>query len=95
MNVLEHEQRGPSPRDPGEQVGHGRVEPVALGVRVRLDRGREIAHPGAEVGKEPGELAAAAPERRPQLVGLGDPGQLVERLDERPVGVRTSASQAP
>ena len=62
------------------------MQPVALGVGVGPDRGRETADPGAEVGKQPGELAAAGAERGAQLVGLGGPRELVERLDEGPVG---------
>ena len=83
--VLEHEQHRPSAGDAGEQVGHGRVQPVALGVRIGLDRGRQLADPGRQVGEQARELAAAGAERRPQLGRLGDPREVVERLDERPV----------
>jgi hypothetical protein len=86
VDVLEHEQCGPAPADAGQQTGDGRVQPVALGVRIGLHSGGERAHARIQVGEEPGELATAASQRGPELVGLGGPDQVVERLDEGPVG---------
>ncbi len=86
VRVLEHEQGRTLPRDAGEQVGHGAVQAVALGVRVGVDGRRQLAEPRAEVGQEPDQLAARGARRLAQL-GRGErPGELVERLDERPVG---------
>ena len=65
--VLEHEQDRPSAADVGEQVGDRRVEAVALGVGVGLDRLRQLADQGRQIGQQPGQLAAAGAERGPQL----------------------------
>ena len=83
--VLEHEQRRLPARDAGEEVGYGRVQPVALGIRIGLDRRRKLTDPNGQIGEEPRELAASGAERRPQLGRIGDPRQVVECLDERPV----------
>ena len=84
VQVLEHEQRRAAPRGAVEQTGHGGVEPVALGVRIGVRRGREPAGPRGEVGQEPRELPAGRAQRGGQLRTEGA-DELVERLDERPV----------
>ena len=61
--VLDHEQHRALAADSREQVGDRRVQPVALGVRIGLDRGRQIADPGRQVGEEARELAASGAER--------------------------------
>src|SRR5439155_1756725 len=58
--VLEDEQCGPITGEAGEQVGHRRVQPVAFGIRIGLDRRRELADPGRQIGEEARELAAVA-----------------------------------
>ena len=83
--VLEHEQHRPA-ADAGEQVGHRRVQAVALRVRIGLDRRRQLAHAERQVGQQPRQLAARGAERRAQLDRIDDARQVVERLDERPVG---------
>ena len=42
--------------------------------------------PSRQVGQQARELATARAERRPQLGRIDAPRELVERLDERPVG---------
>ena len=86
VGVLEHEQQRPVAADPGQQIGHRRVQAVPLGVRVRLDRRGRLARPGREVRQQAHELAVGRPERRPQRLRPADARQVVERLDERPVG---------
>ena len=66
VHVLEHEQHRPA-ADAGEQVGHRRVQPVALGVRIGLHRRRQIADPGRQIGEQPRQLAAGGAERGAQL----------------------------
>ena len=58
VSVLEHEQRGPAAGDAGEQIGHCRVQPVTLGIRIRGDRRRESADADRQIGEESRELAA-------------------------------------
>ena len=59
---------------------------MALGIGVGLDRLRQLADLGGQVGQQPGQLAAAGAERGAQLRRLGYAHQAFERLDERPVG---------
>ena len=74
------------PAHPGEQVGDRRMQSVALGVGVGLDRQRQLAHPLGQIGEQPRELAARGAQRGPQLGGVDLARQVIERLDERPVG---------
>ena len=83
--VLEHEQRRSPERDGGEEIRHRRVKPVALGIRIRPDRSRELADPGRQVGEEACELPTRGSDRRPKLRCIRLARELVERLDERPV----------
>ncbi len=69
-----------------EELRDGRVEPVALGVGIRLDGWRQLAGALAEMRQQPGELTASRAERRTQLVRLDRPRETVERLHERTVG---------
>ena len=80
--VLEHEQRRPAPGHAREHVGDRRVEPVALRVGVGVGGTWTLGGAGRQLGQEPRELAPS----HAQLVGPHRPRQLVERLDERPVG---------
>ena len=84
MTVLEDEQDGPG-AEPHEQLGHRRVQAVALGVGVGLDRCRQVADAGRQVGEQPRELAARRAQRDAQLGGVDDARGVLERLDERPV----------
>ena len=61
--VLDHEQRGPTAREVDEQVGYGRVQPMALGVRIGIDGRRQVADPHGEIRKETRQFAAAGAER--------------------------------
>ncbi len=84
--VLEHEQqRLPATRG-GQDVGHCRVQTVALGVRVGGDGRREPGNERGQVGNEPGQLAARAAEVRTERVGVGAASELAERLGEGSVG---------
>ena len=83
--VLEHEQRRPTEGDALEEIGHGRVQTVTLGIRIGLDRRREIADPEGQIREEACELATSSAERLPQLGRIDGSRQMVERLDERPV----------
>jgi hypothetical protein len=83
--VLEHEQDRPA-AEPHEQVGHRGVQPVALGVRIGVDRRRQMPDAGGEVRDQPRQLAARRAQRGAELVGIDDARRMVERLDERPVG---------
>ena len=58
---------------------------MALGVRVGLDRLGQVTDPGAQVGDDPGELAASGCQGSAQPVGLGLAGEMVQCLHERPV----------
>ena len=58
---------------------------MALGVRVGVDRCRQVADAGRQVGEQPRELAARRAQRDAQLGGVDDAGGVLERLDERPV----------
>ncbi len=84
--VLDHEQHRAPAADRGEQVGHGRVQPVALGVGIGLDGGRQLADRGREVGQQAGELAGGRAEGCAELVGVDYAREAVEGLDEGPVG---------
>ena len=84
--VLEHEQHRPPAADACEQVGDRRVEAMALGVRIGLDRLAELADQGRQIRRQPGQLARAGAERGAQLCHIDDPQEAVERLDEGPVG---------
>ena len=86
MSVLDDEEHRPLLADTREELGHGRVQAVALGVGVCLDRWRELAGPRSEVREQPRELTAAGAERGAQLVRLDGAREAVERLDERAVG---------
>jgi hypothetical protein len=79
--VLEHEEHRPPPAHGREQVGHRRVEAVALGVGVRLDGLR--AH--RQLRQQPRQLSAGRAERGLQLLRVDLAGEVVERLHERPV----------
>ena len=83
--VLEHEQDR-APPDAAEQVRHRGVQAVALRVGIGLDRRRQLPDTGRQVGQQPGELPAGGAERVPQLGRLEHAREVVERLDERPVG---------
>ena len=87
VRIFQHQQRRAALGDAGQQVGDGGVQPVALGVRIGLQSGRAIAQPGAQIGEQPRELAAAGADGGAQLLGLGGTRQLVERVDERSVRV--------
>ena len=82
--VLDHEQHRPA-ADAREQIGHGRVQPVALGVGIGLHRVRQIAHPGRQIGEQTRQLAARGAQRGAQLDGLQDAGEVIEGLHERAV----------
>ena len=50
----------------GEQVGHRAVEPVALGVRVGLDRDGQFADALRQIGEQPRQLAPVLAQLRAQ-----------------------------
>ena len=94
----ERRRRRPSarPRGPARRAG-GRVTPASRSATAVCRRWRSVsgsaatgggrpADRGAEVGQQPRQLAAARAQRLAQLVGVGRPRQLVQRLHERPVG---------
>jgi hypothetical protein len=84
VTVLEYQQHRPAATDVGKQVGYRRVEAVALGVGIGLDRRRKLADQSGQSGQQPRQLAAARAERGSQLLGLNHPCQAIERLDEGP-----------
>ena len=84
--VLEHQQHRPLAAGPGQQVGDRRVEAMALRIGVGLDRLRQLADQGGQVGQQSGQLAATGADRGSQLIDLGYPHQPIEHLDEGPVG---------
>ena len=71
--------------DRGEEVGDRAVQPVALGVRVGLDRDGETADALGQLGQQPRELAAALAQLRAQDRRVGRPHELVQSLHERAV----------
>ena len=75
--------------DARQQVGDRGVQAVADRVRVGVDGSPP---PSREQARE---LAAGRPSAAPQLAGVDDAHEVVERLDEAPLGARTTASQAP
>ncbi len=85
MPVLEYEQYGSCAADVRKQLGNRRVEAMALGIGIGLDRLRQLADLGGQIGQQPGQLAATGAERGAQFCRLGYPHQAFERLDERPV----------
>ena len=86
MGVLEHEQQRPAPGRIHEELGDGVVQAVALGVLVGDHRFGQVADEGGEVGNQAPELAAAGAQVSPQVLGIRDPGQMVERLRDGLVG---------
>ncbi len=84
--VLDHEHHRTAPADPLEQIGHDRVEAVALGVGVGPHRRREVAEPLGEARQQPDQLAPRGTQRVSQLVLVEHARQALERLRERPVG---------
>ena len=74
--VLEHEQHRPPAADAGEQVGHRRVQPVALGVRDRPRPGAAARRPGpGRSGSSRVSSPPAGAERGAQLVRVGRPAR--------------------
>ncbi len=86
VRVLEHDEQRPPVRGVHQQLGHGGVEAVTLGVLIGRDRIGQRPDPGGEVGDEAGELAAAGAEVVPQLLGIGHAHEVVKRLRDRLVG---------
>ena len=84
MPVLEHEQDRAG-AEPHEQLGHGGVQAVALGVRIGVDRCGQVADAGRQVGEQARELAPRRAQRDAQLGWVDDARGVLERLDERPV----------
>ena len=80
VRVLEHEQHRAVLADPRQQVGDRGVQAVADRVRVGVGRF------APELGQQARELAAGRPERGPQLLGVDDAYEVVERLHEGAVG---------
>ena len=62
VDVLEHEQERRLGADADEQVGDGRVKPVALGVGVRGRHARQLADSLLEAGHETGQLSGSLTE---------------------------------
>ena len=60
--VLEDEQHRAG-AEPHEQVGHRRVQTMALGVRIGVHRRRQVADARRQIGEQPGELAARRAQR--------------------------------
>ena len=83
--VLQDQQRRPAHGDRRKKVGHGGVQPVALGIRIGLDRGLEIDDAPRQIWEEAGELTTAGAERVFEHGRFGEPRQVIECLDERPV----------
>ncbi len=50
VGVLEHEQDRPAATDVGKQAGYRRVEAVALGVGIGLDRRRKLTDQSGQIG---------------------------------------------
>ena len=86
MGVLDHEQDGTAPADAAQDVGDRGVEPVASGVGVRGRRARQLADPRGEGGREARELARRHAGDVAELCGVDAAREVVEGLDERPVG---------
>ena len=85
MDVLEHEQERRLGADADEQVGDGRVQPVALGVGIRGRHARQLADPLLEAGHETGQLPSSRTEVPAQDLRLGVGDEVVERGRERAV----------
>ena len=84
--VLEHEQQRLAATGAREEVGHRRVQAMALGVGVGGHRRRQPTDASGQVGKQPGQLATRAAEIRTEHVGVGVASELIERLGEGTVG---------
>jgi hypothetical protein len=84
LEVVEHEEDGRLAGELRQPGGDGVEEPVALGLGVRLERGGQAGHPGADLRHEPGQLAAVAAE--PVGDGRRMVDEVAQRLDERLVG---------
>ena len=84
--VLEHEQQRLPATGAREEVGHRRVQTMALGVGVGGHRRGQPTDASVQVGKQAGELAARAAEVRTEHIGVGAANELVERLGEGTVG---------
>ena len=83
--VLDHEHYRTPLADPLEKIRHGRVQPVAFGVRVGAHRRRQSGELLTEVGQQANQLAPGRAERGSQLVLVEHRRQALERLRERPV----------
>ena len=86
LQVVEHEQDRRRRGDLGQQAGHGLEQPVALGLRLALDRRRQLGRAPAQLGNEPGQLGAVLARAGPQLTRRGAHEVVAQRLDERLVG---------
>jgi hypothetical protein len=60
LKVVEHEQQGFLDGGDGQPGGHGVEEPIALGLRVGPERGREARNPLAQLGYQTDQLLAIA-----------------------------------
>jgi hypothetical protein len=84
--VLEHEQQRLAAGGACKEVGHGRVQAMALGVGIGGDRRRQPADARGQVCKQPRQLAAGAAEVRTEQLRIGGANELIERFGEGAVG---------
>ena len=67
LQIVEHEQHRRLGRHLAEQPDDGLEQPVALGLRLRLERRRQVGRAPAQLRNEPRELGAVLAGARPQL----------------------------
>ncbi len=85
MDVLDDEDDRRLGRCADEEVRHGRVQTVPLGVRVGSRRRSEVSHPRREARKQPGELSPARTEVPRERLRRQRRDEVLERGRERPV----------